>query len=98
MAGWMEHASTGISHMSHDINHIERIHELDCCFAVTLQSECDNTAGAIWHVLLGKIIIFIALQSAIVNPSHTLIVLQEFCYLLCILAMLTHTEMETLKT
>lgn len=42
--------------------------------------------------------ILIALQTAIMNPSHTLIVLQELCHLLCICTMLAHTEVETLKT
>ena len=50
------------------------------------------------HVLLGKIVILVALQSAIVNPSHTLIILQELSHLLCILAMLAHTQVQALET
>ena len=49
------------------------------------------------HILLGKVVILVALQSAIVNPSHTLIILQELSHLLRILAMLAHTQVQALQ-
>lgn len=84
VTGRMEHTGAGIGYMGYDVDHVERIHKLDGCIAVSLQSEGNNTAGAVWHILLGKRMILIALQTAIMNPSHTLIVLQNsatFCAL-----------------
>ena len=98
VTGWMEYTGAGIGYVGYDVDHVERIHKLDGCLAISLQSEGDNTAGAVWHILLGKRMILIALQTAIMNPSHALIVLQELCHLLCICTMLAHTEVETLKT
>ena len=80
VTGWMEHTGAGIGYMGYYVDHVERIHKLDGCLAVSLQSEGNNTAGAVWHILLGKRMILIALQTAIMNPSHTLIVLQELCH------------------
>jgi len=98
MTGWMEYAGAGIRYVSHDVDHIERIHELDSCFTVTLQTKGDDTAGTIWHVFLSKFVIGIVFQSTVMNPSYARVVVQKFCHLLSILTVLAHTQMQTLQT
>ena len=39
----------------------------------------------------------IVLQAAVVYPRHLLVVVQELCHLLCVLAVLCHTQMECLQ-
>lgn len=35
VTGWMEHTGAGIGYMGYDVDHVERIHKLDGCLAVS---------------------------------------------------------------
>ena len=50
MAGRVEHAGAGVSHVGNDVNHVERVHEADCCLAVALQSE--GIHDMVYHLLV----------------------------------------------
>ena len=97
MAGGMEHTAAGIGHVGHNINHLQRVHPLDGRLTVTLQTEGDNTAGAVGQVFLTEGIVGIVLQAAVVHPRHLRAVVQELSYTLGILAMLRHTQVQRLQ-
>ena len=52
VAGGVQHAGAGIGHMGNDGDHLQRIHKLDSCLAVALQSEGQHAARAVRQVLL----------------------------------------------
>ena len=78
MAGGMQHAGAGISHMGDDGNELQRVHELDSRLARTLQTEGDDTTRTVGQILLCQLVALVAGQSAVVYPGYTIVGLQEF--------------------
>ena len=62
-----------------------------------LQPEGDHAAGAIGHILLRQRIVTIRLQTAVLDPSHLLVALQEPGDPQGVIAMLAHPEGQALQ-
>ena len=97
MAGGMEHAGAGIGHVGDDSRQLQVVHKADGHVASALQTEGDDTARTVGHILLRQFIIFVAGQAAIVHPCHFVALLEVFGHLLCVTAMLGHTQVQGLQ-
>ena len=98
MAGGMKHTGASISHMRNDGNQSESIHKLHSCCTVALQTKGDDTTTAVGQVFLCQLVALVTRKTAVVNPSHTIVGFQEFCYLLGILTMAWHTQMQRFQS
>ena len=97
MAGGMEHTGAGIGHVGDDVDHLERVHPLDGRLARTFKTKGNDATGAVGQVLLAEGIGRVVGQTAIVNPGHLLVIVQELGHLLGVLAVLRHAEVERLQ-
>ena len=98
MAGGVQHAGAGICHVGDDGDELQGIHEAHGGLAVALDSEGDDAAGAVGHVLLCQGVVLVGGQAAVVYPCHARIALQELCHALGVLAVAGHAQMEGLQT
>ena len=94
----MEHAGTCIGNVSYDSCQLQRVHKLDRHLAAAFQSERDNAAGAVGHVLLCQCVILVVGQSAIVHPCHFVVFGKVFGYFLGIAAVLRHAQVQSFQT
>ena len=56
--------------MGDDTDEVELVHELNSVFPTALESEGDDTTAAIGEVFLGKGVVFVAWQTAVVDPCY----------------------------
>ena len=68
VAGWMEHTGAGIGNVGYDADKVEVVHKLDSIITCTLQTKGYDATAAVRHILLGKGIVFVRRQSAVVDP------------------------------
>ena len=98
MAGRMEHAGACVSHMCDDVDKSQRVHELHRSSAVAFQSEGNHSTRSAGQVFLSQLVVLVVGEPAVVHPCHPLVVVQEFRYLLCVLAMLRHAQVQRLQS
>ena len=97
VAGGMEHAGARVGNMGDDGDEVEVVHELDGILTRSLQTEGNDTAGAIGQVFLCQGVILVGRQSAVVHPAHTWVLFQPLGHLLGIGAMLLHAQGQRLE-
>ena len=88
----MEAAGAGVRDVGFDGTQLHVFHKSLSSFSAALETEGDNTAGATRHILLGKGIVRIRLQTAVLDPSDLFVALQELGDSLGIGAVLLHAE------
>ncbi len=64
----VEHTCACVGYMGHDGYELKFVHEFDCFFACAFQSEGDYATSAVWHLLLGKVVVFVSFKTCIVDP------------------------------
>ena len=77
---------------------LQMLHKGLRCLSAALQTEGDDTAGAVRHILLGQIVVLVTLEAAVFDPCHFFVFGQELGDLLGIGAVLAHTEGQALQT
>ena len=97
MACRMQYAGTGIRHVRHDGNHLQRVGEAHCSLFASLGTEGEYAADAVRHILLSQLVILAALKSGIFYPFYLLVVFQIFCNLQRVLAVARNSQMQCLK-
>lgn len=98
VAGRVEHTGARVRHVRHDADHLQAVHEVDGILACAFQSEGYDAARAVGEVFLRQFVVLVALQSAIVYPGYTRMLLQVFSYRLGVAAVLGDTQMEGLQS
>ena len=94
MAGRMQHAGARVRHVSDDGHHLQAVHEADGIFFRAFQAEGDDAARAVRQVFLSQLVVFVALQSAVVHPSHPFVLFQKLGHGLCVLAVALHAQVQ----
>ena len=84
--------------MSDDGNELEGIHKLHRCLARSLQSESNHAARAVRQIFLSQCVTLVVLQSAIMYPSHAVVLSQELRNTLGILTVPLDAQMERLQS
>ena len=95
VASRMEHAATGVGHVSHNANHLEAIHELDGLFTTALDAEREHAAReTALELLLGEFVVLVAFEAGVVDPSHLRVVLEELGAGESVFAVTRHAEVQ----
>ena len=98
MARGVEHTCACVGHMGDDGDEFEFVHEFNGVLTCALQSERDHSAGAVGHLFLCQLIIFVAFEPCIVHPAHLRMLLEPLSHLQRVLAVARHAEMQCLQT
>ena len=92
----MEHAGMGIRHVSGDHADLEVFHKLLSCRTSALDTEGDHTAGAVRHIFLRPLKVFVGRKAGVIDPGDLLMLFEEFSCLLGILAVPGHADRQGL--
>ena len=98
MAGGMQDAGFGIRHMGLNGHQLQMVGEAHGSLLAPLGAKAEYAAGALRHIFLCQRIIFVSRKTCIIDPGHLGMVLQEGGYLLGILAMTSHPQMEAFQS
>ena len=94
----MQAAGVGIGYVGLDGTQFQVLHEGLGRLPAAVKAEGNDAAGAVRHVLMGKIVIFVALQSGELHPLDLLVTLQIFRHGLGVGAVLLHAEGQAFQT
>ena len=94
----MNHQTLHVSHIGQQREDLQGIDELPGLFLSTLDLEGEDGAATIGEVLLVQLMVWMALQSGVVDTSHLGVILQELNHLERVLYMTLNTQAQRLDT
>ena len=94
----MQAAGTCISNVSFYCGNFEMLHKLFSHLSATLNAKAYHSARAVWHILLGEIIILISLKIGISYPSYSIVILEKFCNCQSVFTVPLHSYVKALES
>ena len=78
-ASWVQAAGAAVRNMGDYRREFEAVHESDRVLSATLYSQRNDATGAVGHILLREVIVFVALKAGIADGLDLRMSLQELC-------------------
>ena len=76
----VENAGSCVGNVGNYCGELQAIHELGSRLSTALDTEGDNSAGTVGHILLRQCVVLIGLKRGIIYPCYLIICLKELSY------------------